>query len=292
MPGNQDELWFALNLGQAAFCLELAVDLDAATEGAMIRRAIGGSGQARFERDTMTTRTRRRLEDASQVLVATEAVKVLSDWLDSARFPIHSRLPPERKLAETLRISRGKVREALFQLETDGRIWRHVGMGTFVGCRPSSLRSTPEALGGATTLTEILEARAAIEPVVARLAATRAEASELTMIEKYHDLARKAATWSDWEQWDNFFHRAVAEASGNGILISTIDQLLRIKMHPRWTVKKAAAFDQGLVRRYSEEHVALLSAIANRDPEDAEAAMRRHMHGLSLTVGPIVTRRR
>jgi DNA-binding FadR family transcriptional regulator len=219
---------------------------------------------------------------------AGDAIDALSEWIDSAQFPIHSRLPPERELALTLRLSRGKVREALSKLEMDGRIWRHVGLGTFVGCRPASVHSTPESLGSATTLTEILEARSSIEPIVARLAALRAELHELNMIKKYFGLARKSASWSEWEKWDELFHRAVAEASGNGILISSIDQLLRIKMHPRWTVTKAKTFDPALIRRYSDEHFALLNAITSRDPEGAEAAMKKHMLGLSLTIGPVV----
>lgn len=228
-------------------------------------------------------------ESVRRRAVASDATNALCEWIDSGRFPIHSRLPPERELAQTLHVSRGKVREALFKLETDGRIWRHVGMGTFVGCRPASIRSTPELLGGATTLTEILEARSSIEPIVARLAAVRAELNELNMIKKYFSLARKASSWGEWEKWDGLFHRAVADASGNGILISLIDQLLRIKMHPRWTITRARTFDQALIRRYSDEHSVLLSAIANRDPEGAGAAMRRHMLALSLTVGPLVT---
>jgi DNA-binding FadR family transcriptional regulator len=144
-------------------------------------------------------------------------------------------------------------------------------------------------LGGATTLNEILEARSSIEPIVARLAALRAEAHELSMISRYFLLARKSSSWSDWEHWDQLFHRAVADASGDGILISTVDQLLRIKMHPRWSVTKSATFDAALVKRYCDEHAGVVSAITNRDPNGAEAAMRRHMLGLSLTIGPVLT---
>lgn len=227
-------------------------------------------------------------ENTQHGRVADEVIAVLNEWLESARFPTHSRLPPEREIAQTLQLSRGKVRQALLQLETDGRIWRHVGRGTFVGCRPASIHSSPESLGRATTLSEILEARSAIEPVVARLAALRAEVHEVGMIKKYFTMAQKCTSWSEWEKWDDLFHRAVAEASGNGILISSVDQLLRIKTHPRWTLAKATTFDPALIQRYSDEHFALLNAITGRDSESADAAMKRHMLTLSLTVGPVV----
>lgn len=216
------------------------------------------------------------------------AAKQLIEWIASARYPLHSRLPPERELATLLQMPRGKLREALKLLGEEGRIWRRVGMGTFVGGRPRSTRSLPESLGAATTLSEILEARFLIEPLVARLAAQRAERVDVAMIEQYSLAANKAQTWAHWEKWDELLHRAIAEASGNGVLINTVDQLLRIKLHSRWTVQQAGKFDPALTARYASEHHAVISCIIGHDGEGAEAAMRRHMLGLSLTVGPAI----
>ena len=223
-----------------------------------------------------------------QGYTASSAARQLTRWIASARYPMHSRLPPERELATLLKMPRGKLREALKLLEDEGRIWRRVGMGTFVGGRPRSIRSLPELLGAATTLSEILEARFLIEPLVARLAAQRAEQVDIAMIEQYFLAANKAQSWADWERWDELLHRAIVEASGNGILISTIDHLLRIKTHAKWTVQRAAEFDPALTARYGREHRAVVSCIIGGDGEGAEAAMRRHMLGLKLTVGPAI----
>ena len=219
----------------------------------------------------------------------TETVQQLESWITTSKYPLHSRLPPERSLAESMQVSRGRLREALKFLEDEGRIWRCVGMGTFVGGRPRSILSRPEALGAATTLSEILEARSSIEPVIARLAAQRAQETDIRMIEHYSQAASKAQNWTDWERWDDLLHRAIVEASGNGLLINILDQLFRIKMHPRWTFKRADSFDAPLAQRYSQEHLAIISCITGRDGEGAEAAMRRHMLGLSLTVGPAIS---
>ena len=43
-----------------------------------------------------------------------------------------ARIPPERVLAEELRVSRADLRKALLVLETEGRLDRQVGRGTFV----------------------------------------------------------------------------------------------------------------------------------------------------------------
>src|SRR3546814_11181769 len=52
-----------------------------------------------------------------------------------------SRLPPERGLAERLRVNRGTLRKALARLEYEGAITRHVGRGTFIGHPPTTARS-------------------------------------------------------------------------------------------------------------------------------------------------------
>jgi DNA-binding GntR family transcriptional regulator len=57
----------------------------------------------------------------------------LAEYLSSDRYPLHSRLPPERQLCELLQVSRTALRNGLEELEREGRIWRHVGKGTFVG---------------------------------------------------------------------------------------------------------------------------------------------------------------
>src|SRR5882757_8401889 len=50
----------------------------------------------------------------------------LAEYLSSDRYPLHSRLPPERQLCELLQVSRTALRNGLEELEREGRIWRHV----------------------------------------------------------------------------------------------------------------------------------------------------------------------
>jgi DNA-binding FadR family transcriptional regulator len=238
----------------------------------------------------MSLRASSNLHDASTARGgAQSALDRLSALLASATYPLHSRLPPERELAEMLKLPRGQVRAALKHLEDEGRIWRRVGMGTFVGGRPRSVQSRPESLGGETTLNELFEMRSLVEPMAAGLAALRAEKADIDMMREYSDRADRARNWAEWEKWDELLHRAIVEASGNGLLINTIDQLLRIKAHPRWTITRASAFDPALTARYGREHAALIYRISEQDSEGAKAAMQAHMLGVSMTVGPAIS---
>ncbi|MEL0252207.1 MAG: GntR family transcriptional regulator, partial [Novosphingobium sp.] len=78
------------------------------------------------------------------------------------------RLPPEPKLSEELGVSRGRLRTLLKRLESEGAIWRHVGKGTFVGPR-KLVDSNPVA--ASFSVDDILQARTALEPQLAALAA-------------------------------------------------------------------------------------------------------------------------
>ncbi len=214
----------------------------------------------------------------------------LDEFLSSDRYPLHSRLPPERQLCELLEVSRTALRSGLDELEREGRIWRHVGKGTFVGGRPQSVQSCAEALGADTTLSELLEARTLVEPQAARLAALRAEPSDLTRMKRYEACAAAAEDWASWDRWDELFHRGIVEASGNGLMISIVDQILRVKKQTRWTITRAKIFDPDLRNRYSSEHLAVIASIEAHDLQGAENAMYRHMQGISSSIGPVVSR--
>lgn len=217
-----------------------------------------------------------------------ELAERLSSLLSKPPYVLHSRLPPERKLAEILSVSRNRIRGALGLLEEQGRIWRAVGKGTFIGGRPESVSSCPESLASATTLAEIFEVRSALEPIIASLAAVRAEKQDIEMMIEYSAAADNAQNWEEWERWDALIHRAIVEASGNGLFINIIDQLLQIKLHPRWTLKKAE-FNRELVYRYGRDHSAIISCIIARDADGARNAMMRHTSEIRSTVGPTIS---
>ena len=61
-----------------------------------------------------------------------EIVQILFNKIKSGELRPGDRLPPERKLAEDMGVSRTVVREALRSLETMGYINQQIGNGTFI----------------------------------------------------------------------------------------------------------------------------------------------------------------
>ena len=111
------------------------------------------------------------------MVVEHDILERLRGALSSGRFPDQGRLPAERVLAEEFGVSRSTLRNSLGVLEAEGRIWRHVGRGTFVGERPSVDAPALSALVNQTHPEEVMEVRLALEPRIASLAARRATAA-------------------------------------------------------------------------------------------------------------------
>src|SRR5215212_9830282 len=94
--------------------------------------------------------------------------------IEDGRWGPGTQLPPERELAERLRVSRTSVREALRVLEMQGMLETRQGGGTFVRSADTEALIAPLAaaiLQGRREMSQILEVRELLEPGIARLAA-------------------------------------------------------------------------------------------------------------------------
>lgn len=188
------------------------------------------------------------------------------------------KLPPERELIKTLSMTRTALRRALETLEREGNIWRHVGKGTFVSGLAANLNNGGLAeICRQITPHRMLQARSAIEPAIAREAAMNASDEALQRIHLAMSGAEQAPTWAEYEIYDGTFHRSVAQATENIVLVSIFDQILQIRRSVAWdtvvrdTVKPPEGYRSFL------EHRAIANAIEERSPKAAQDAMRHHV---------------
>ncbi len=208
------------------------------------------------------------------------AIEKLDALLASGRFPVNSRLPPERRLTGDLGLSRSALREGLDVLEAQGRIWRHVGRGTFVGNRPLDPPASLSVITSQTSPTEVLEVRLLIEPMLARLAALRATDADIGHMEHLLERSEAARDPKTWELWDGRLHRMVAEAAHNRLLLSLFDAFNAMRSQKTWGKLRQAALTPERRETYCRHHRAYVSAIARRDPRRAEELMRRHIEAV------------
>lgn len=206
------------------------------------------------------------------------ALDRLRDLLRAGSLETDGRLPTERELSTSLGVSRRAVRRALEVLEAEGRVWRRQGSGTYAGPRPDSLSEHVGSIVAGTDPMEVMEVRLRIEPQLAQLAAMRAKASD---VEHLYELAGKTEQSTDadsHELWDGALHRLIAQSAGNALFLAIFDVINRVRQDPAWqTIRERARTEARTAPVIHIQHMAIVDAIAARDPGKAGEAMRQHL---------------
>ncbi|WP_372747508.1 FadR/GntR family transcriptional regulator [Litorivivens sp.] len=194
-----------------------------------------------------------------------------------------SRLPSERDLAEKLGVSRPTIREAMIAMEISGIVEIRSGSGVYVVRKPGRHDTLPTEFGAGPF--EILEARLALEGETAALAADKITKQELQRLKKLlADMARENQQESVHEDADEEFHRVIAEASGNSVLVSAVEWL--------WALRNESEISQMFHRRLREEgvrpiiedHQSIYDALVEGSASKARKAMHKHLKRVIKTV--------
>ncbi|MBU2868088.1 FadR/GntR family transcriptional regulator [Pacificibacter marinus] len=210
-------------------------------------------------------------------------------YIVSKGFQHNERLPPERELAAHFKVSRGELRKALNCLEADGLIWRHVGRGTFVGARPVLNLNDVAYLGELASPIQVIAARLAIEPSLARLAAHSGTRADFIAMRTCNERCRAAPDWRSYEAQDNNLHAIIAKATQNKLLVYLFETLNVVRRSTVWGQSRETT---GPAASYCsfDEHEAICAAIEARDADLAEACMREHLISVRDRVLPTLSR--
>lgn len=152
---------------------------------------------------------------------------------------VGDRLPAERALAEQFQVSRNTLREALRSLEIAGLLELRKGAtgGAFIceGGGGAAVAGLADMFHmGAIRPQHLTEARILIGTEVARLACARRTAEDLAALDANVDAADAATKAGDVElraQLNYAFHRLLARATKNPMLIILTDALMEMTRH-------------------------------------------------------------
>lgn len=196
------------------------------------------------------------------------AYALLKEMAASYEFKPDSRLN-ETELAKRLETSRTPLREALNRLVAEGFLTFRSGQGFF--CR--SLTSAE--------IMDLYEARAAIECEATRLAALRADPKDVESLEHY--LSGAGAEYQpgrspvELVQLDEDFHMRLAALSGNSEMVRMLENIYGRIRYIRLIDLKTLSEKTGPEYVTTEPHQRILQAVKRRDPDAAQAEMRRHI---------------
>jgi len=203
----------------------------------------------------------------------------LRDLLEQGVLRPGSKLPTETEMSRLLGISRPSLRQAYKALSMLGILRAVPGDGTYISESTSKILSMPLTflmLMRRISLDDIFEFRMMLEANLARMAATRASEAEVQAMTS--QIEHMEANLEDHKK-DHYlaseyeFHNCIARAAHNHLML----EIISIVSGLLWETRKALVNvvpDRG---KDLAEHTAILAGISGHNPEEAAAAMRRHL---------------
>ncbi|HHV63716.1 MAG TPA: FadR family transcriptional regulator [Peptococcaceae bacterium] len=199
------------------------------------------------------------------------------------------KLPSERHLVESFKVSRASIREALSALEIMGVLEVRTGEGAYIRqLQDNSMAvSLTWVLGmGKASVSELLEFRRMIEVQGVGYAAERATEEELAELEvALNALKSKIYTSGLKAEIDEyFFHYKIAKATQNKIIIQLMDTVTDHLQHLINT--RSARLNEG---NYTpdilfEEHLGIYLALKKRDIREAREQMLHHLQRVEAEI--------
>ena len=194
---------------------------------------------------------------------------------------IDGRLPPERDLAARYSVSRARVRRALDELEQRGAVFRRQGQGTFAAPPPATESAQLVRLAREVTLTDIMEVRLEIEPILASLAAERASKPEVEQLGQAMEATLHQSRREAYEAADDLFHYRIAVAARNPLFLKMYESIRTVRKLATWHQQREESHSAEVMERFGQQHRQILLAISSRDRAASFAAMQTHLRDVS-----------
>ena len=202
----------------------------------------------------------------------------------SGRLPSGSAIRPGPNLVEEYGVSKTVVRETLQLLASAGLVQIQHGKRTTVTADTDWYILNPlvqdayraEGLAG-MMIEELYEVRLILEPQAARWAAERGSAEHLEEIQDLVERMKRSAGDDDGEEflgYDREFHTAIIGSGASNRVLHAILRNIHSLLSTSWML---TALSAGQRRTVLEQHHAIGAAIAARDGDSAEEAMRNHL---------------
>ena len=217
---------------------------------------------------------------ARELGLSDKLAEQLTEAIVLKRLKPGERLPSERDLGVKFKVSRTVVREAIRSIAAKGLVRVKSGRGVEVNGMTSSnvaasmrlLVRGQEGLNYGT----VHEVRMALEVQTAGLAAQRANSGDLKRLQELcdsHGRSLKEHDPAGASEADFQFHRELARASGNELLLAMLDSISDVLREVRYqSMNQPHVSEDGL-----KAHRAILKSIGAAKPDAARHAMAAHL---------------
>lgn len=226
------------------------------------------------------------LEPIKRTRIPDEIANRLRAMIVDGTFQKDEPLPSERELAKRLRVSRSSVRDAFRRLEVIGLLETRHGQGTFL--HELSVDNVVTPMASVLTFNrarqdDLMDARRAFEPAVARMAASRATDEELDAIDRIVEAQRRKVKASEPTiNEDTAFHAALAQATHNPVIVGVMEILNDLLVESR----QRSLERRGRSLQSLRGHEAVAEALRRHDADAAALAMHSHIDQIARLIAP------
>lgn len=226
------------------------------------------------------------IDEVQRTTLSFQVAAMLGRYLDEEELADGDPIPATRELAERFGVSVPVVREAIAELAGQGRLTRSQGRATVArvpsaadleGMFRSRMRREADAV------LQFHDYRRVLEVGAARLAAGRATPADVaTMrdrLEAWRSLPEDSPALLEA---DITFHRAIAEAARNEVLLMSMDAVAALLYDARVVGWRGWLHAGRTIEQIADAHAMIIDAVEAGDPDRAERAMHDHLDQASF----------
>lgn len=218
-----------------------------------------------------------------------EIVDQIRQHINEGNLKPGDKLPSERDLVESFRVSRASIREAFSALEMMGLVEVRTGEGSYVCHRkndfiPSMLQGTASLENG--TIFDLLEIRKMIEVQAVGYAAQRVTESELKKLEKElkQMMMNINGQVTAWERSDHLFHYNIAQATHNKLTVNLVENITDHLKNQIRIFNPVLYKEEYTPELLYQEHAEIFEAIKDRNVRRAREKMYKHLSGVEEAI--------
>ncbi len=225
------------------------------------------------------------LKPVRQQKISDQVFEQLKELIFRGKLKPGDQLMPERDMAESMNVSRTTIRNAINRLVTMHLVEHKQGKGTFVAI-PNPQKGNPFAEAMSTqdaSIYDLLEVRMGLECIAAALAAERADFTDINAIEQsIFEMEKQIAAGHLGSRADISFHMAIAYATKNPLHIQVMKTFYDYLSHGIMESLQFLYEEPENTHVILNHHKDILTAIVNRDPDNAYKSMHTHIEYVKM----------
>ena len=213
-----------------------------------------------------------------------DIVTQIRNLIEKGKLKKDDRLPNEKELSDTFKVSRSTVREAILSLENMKLVERRQGDGTYITASSEEALVKPLAASifqEKDDIIDIFSLRKIIEPEIAQLAARHGTPESINKLEKLlHDQEKELAEGKSMARTHTEFHQALAKMSKNKVLA----RLLLALMGSLDKTRERYLQTEERGHKSLDGHQRILAAAKDHNESAAKKEMVRHLGDVEDTL--------